>query len=99
MGIACKGGPTGLPGWFGALFSTFANLTEGGGRGGLKLLRQCPYGGNTFQKGASLVACILYNLAEPFFFLGPKKRMAGSQGCPYGVGHRGRQSGSCLREG
>ena len=31
------------------------------------------------------MAFILYNLAEPFFFLGPKKRMAGSQGCPYMV--------------
>ena len=41
-------GTKGLLGWFGALFSTFACLTEGGGgeaeeRGGLELFGQCPY--------------------------------------------------------
>ena len=47
-GEGCKG----LAGWFGALFSMFARLTEGGG--GLKLFGQCPYRTNTFQKRASL---------------------------------------------
>ena len=70
-------------------------ISQRGGGGGSKAIWAMPI----FQKGASLVACILYNLAEPLFFLGPKKRMAGSQGCPYGVGHRGRQGGSCLRGG
>ena len=45
-GRGCKG----LPGWFGALFSTFARLTEGGD---LKLFWQCPNRTNTLQKGAS----------------------------------------------
>ena len=30
------------------------SLTRGGGKGGLKLFGQCPYGNNIFQKGASL---------------------------------------------
>ena len=33
----------------------FARLTEGGGQ---KLFGQCPYGNNTFQKGASL-GCVI----------------------------------------
>ena len=59
MGIAqlCKR----LSGWFGALFSTFARLTEGQGGRGLKLFGQCPYRTNTFQKGASLHLWILQN--------------------------------------
>ena len=55
----CKG----LSGWFGALFSTFARLTEGGG---LKLFRQCPYRTNTYQKGASLFMNVFYHLSSPF---------------------------------
>ena len=51
MGIVRKGGCKGLPGWFGALFSTFALLTEGGGVP--KLFGQCSFRTNTFQKGAS----------------------------------------------
>ena len=51
MGIARKGVKVCQEG-FGALFSTFARWTEGGG--GLKLFGQCPCRTNTFQKGASL---------------------------------------------
>ena len=43
----CKG----LPGWFEALFSTFARLTEGGGS---KVIWAMPIRNNTFQKGTSL---------------------------------------------
>ena len=65
LGIAYKGGwgCKGLPGWFGALFSTFARLTE---EGGLKLFGQCPYRTNTFQKGASLRDAVKNYLADSF---------------------------------
>ena len=60
MGIPPKGGGCkGLPGWFGALFSTFARLTEGGG---LKLFVQCPYKTNTIthlKKGLPLQRLLL----------------------------------------
>ena len=48
---------------------------ELGGAGGLKLFGQCPYGNNTFQKGASLIApaYLFHELScpnlKPNFFL------------------------------
>ena len=56
----CKG----LLGWYKALFSTFARLTEGRGA---KLFGQCPYRTNTFQKGASLTLCIEFHACSALY--------------------------------